>query len=347
MATGVCTVRFALALLLFSATTTRISVGSREHRTAVWYEFDQTGRKSELKFSYTVPERASEEDKLTFAPTHDRAKRKVYGEDDRISINPRKYYNKFPFSSVVFVSTGCSGIFVAPNRVLTAAHCIWNYGSYKPGVASLSVQFPRRNGRMREELVTRYFVPGAWFDRSRDGWEEYDYALLQILSDYGNNTRRGSMELGLGVDKGPLQQNGVGKLVEMVGYPDDKPRNTSWYVHCNVLATTPTRLYFECDAARGMSGSVVYTKEFDCNTTTYVRRAIGVFSGTKYSDEDDREYNVAIRFNPEHYLQMCHIMGTRKECEDRYYHYFYSSSRKLQREQCLAEERKHYCETYG
>ena len=65
-----------------------------------------------------------------------------------------------------------------------------------------------------------------------------------------------------------------------------------------------------------MSGSVVYVKEFECNTTQYVRRAIGVLSGTKYSVEDGREYNVAIRFNPEHYLQICHVIGKDKKCKE-------------------------------
>ena len=37
--------------------------------------------------------------------------------------------------------------------------------------------------------------------------------------------RRGEhIELGLGVDKPTVKQNGVGRLAEMIGYPDDKTR---------------------------------------------------------------------------------------------------------------------------
>ena len=348
-----CTCVFVLVLSSLALSTVFSSEADRSstrvvRKKALWYEFDVFGRKSEIKFEYTLPETATvQDDTLTFAPLPERTKRNIYGEDDRIQVDAERFTGTFPFSAVVRVSTGCTGMFVASRHVLTAAHCLWNHGQYKPGVSVLSIVISKASGQSTREFVTRYFIPGAWFNRTLSFWEEYDYALLEIQTAHGTKKRRGHIELGLGVDKPTVKQNGVGRLAEMIGYPDDKTRNTSWYVFCPVLATTSTRLYFECDAARGMSGSVVYVKEFECNTTQYVRRAIGVLSGTKYSVEDGREYNVAIRFNPEHYLQICHVIGKDKKCKDRYFYYFYSSRQQLQREYCHPQEKEHCSTQYG
>ena len=303
-----------------------------------WYKIYRNGYKQKLRKTVTLPK------------VHSRATRNVYGRDDRLPISYNKAARTYPFSAVVEVSTGCSGVLVANAYVLTSAHCLWNYGSYKAGFLFLTVSIVNKKGKKVNAFVVEVFMPVQWMDRQPNStvdWEDYDYALLEIEVQWGRSGRRGQVQLGMGVDTSVLQQNGVGKVVEMAGFPEDKPGGSVWYVWCPVLATTEARLYFECDVAKGMSGAMTYVKEFDCNETTYIRRVVGVFSGTKYSSTHGRRFNTAIRFSPERYLEVCAMSGQEKQCKDRYFYYFYRDPPLLQRQHCFEAEKKHYIKVYG
>lgn len=140
----------------------------------------------------------------------------------------------------------CTGALIAPNRVLTAAHCL-----VSPRAGTLvrpsSVHFLRgyRMGEWTGQARVTAFTVGPGFDAARRGPAAADWALLTLERPLG----RPEEALPLARAMPP-----PGTALLLGGYQQDRPELLMADSGCRVLATAPLLLH-DCTGTRGASGA--------------------------------------------------------------------------------------------
>lgn len=165
----------------------------------------------------------------------------------------------FSGASGLFIGTGT---LVAPNKVLTAAHCMFDR-DHGWGYATSIRVIPGKNGpgRTRREepygftLSARLDVPPAWRTAANArAAMPHDYGVITLRQPIG---RKAGWFTRIGHRPDEFLRR---YRTNLSGYPVDKGGNTQWRVYDRMVTVNPDTIEFTHDIMGGHSGSAIWVR---------------------------------------------------------------------------------------
>jgi V8-like Glu-specific endopeptidase len=190
----------------------------------------------------------------------------VHGADNRVQITDTQHYPWSAVASLLITARDGSqwlgtGWFIGPRTLLTAGHCV--YITNSPVAARngwvLSIQvLPGRNGTVLpygSATATTFWTVRGW---AENGDENYDYGAIILPGALSTNTDVGTFGFAVLPD-----DELTARVLNVVGYPGDKPAGTVWYDRHKAASVSPSKVFYDVDTAGGQSGAPVYVIEGD------------------------------------------------------------------------------------
>ncbi|OYX44130.1 MAG: hypothetical protein B7Z02_07055 [Rhodobacterales bacterium 32-67-9] len=145
----------------------------------------------------------------------------------------------------------CTGVLIAPDLVLTAAHCLFGGGTYA-NVADLRFRAGLRDGvALAESDVLKALAHPAYDPRGRDRAKQirWDVGLLQLANPVPVTTAAP-------FPTATLSDGARG--LSVVSYGQGRDDALSWDERCGVLGRSGGLIAFDCDVTFGSSGAPVF-----------------------------------------------------------------------------------------
>lgn len=196
----------------------------------------------------------------------------IKGEDDRVIVESLEW----PWSAVVKVNrrTGgfCTGVLVAPDKVLTAAHCLWLLRTHHwltPDALHVVVNY--RRGDWTDDAPVLSYVMGPDGALPREGDNAalgLDWALLTVARPLGEP---------IPLAAPGTETAGPDEAMMQAGFSQDARHVPTMNRACRLVAMIQGGALFlhDCDAVSGDSGSPLMIAAPDGSV-----RLVGIHSAT-------------------------------------------------------------------
>jgi V8-like Glu-specific endopeptidase len=146
----------------------------------------------------------------------------------------------------------CTGTFISPHVVLTAAHCVYKFGAFPYDGFNLNLSFyrgrclPYQRGVLQHWSVVFLYQKWKRFYNYPQEGDKYDIAWIVYKTPSPAYMPYTSA------------MPPVGTQISIYGYPEDKNRDCLWGSSNPLMEIFPKFLIYNVDTYHGMSGSAVY-----------------------------------------------------------------------------------------
>lgn len=202
------------------------------------------------------------------APSSSQEASWIVGKDDRVRVQEHGVpWDAIGQINIVFSKWlfRCSGVLIAPNVVLTAAHCLinpWSEKPFPPGQVNFAsgVHLSTAKGRARGRCI--HFAEGYMYSRQ-------PRPSIRPPTTYIGSFRRDVavivLDREIPVSPAPLAALGattLGMPLLHAGYPEDRRHDLTAHDNCRILShDTQMDLWkTDCDSNRGSDGGPVFAK---------------------------------------------------------------------------------------